>query len=295
MPRPALSATRAVAVLDLLAAHPREAFTLTDVAARLGVNVASTHAVLAALADAGYLVRHPRTRAFTLGPAVAALGTAALETHPAVDLARDAARRLAHATGLEVAVTTVAGDDIVWVATAGEPTARGVPMHVGQHVPFKPPIGSVFAAWGRGDQWAARAKDPEAMQAVLHAVRARGYSVALEADARKELGHALDELARQPSDQRRRSDVDKLVSALEQRDYQVRELVPSEAYDVSMIAAPVFGADGSVLLAITLVGFPSAIPASVVAEHGERLRDVALVVTRRSRGRVPSLGAAPAG
>ena len=80
------------------------------------------HALLGALTDAGYLARHPRLRTYTLGPAVVALGTAALETHPAIDLARDAARGLARETGLEVAVTSVAGDHIIFLARAGDPS-----------------------------------------------------------------------------------------------------------------------------------------------------------------------------
>src|SRR6478735_12221347 len=109
MSRPALAATRSAAILNFLAANPSEGFTLSEMAERLGINVASMHALLGALTDAGYLARHPRLRTYTLGPSVVALGTAALETNPAIDLARDAARDLARETGHEVAVTAVAG------------------------------------------------------------------------------------------------------------------------------------------------------------------------------------------
>ena len=47
------------------------------------------------------------------------------------------------------------------------------------------------------------------------------------------------------------------------------------------------GASGEVALAITVVGFAGSLAASEVAAVGERLRDAGLVVTRRSRGRVP--------
>jgi DNA-binding IclR family transcriptional regulator len=291
MSRPALAATRSTAILDFLAANPGEAFTLSDLAERLGVNVASMHALLNALTEAGYLARHPRLRTYALGPSVVALGTAALETHPAIDLARDAARDLARETGLEVAVTTVAGDDIVFVARAGEPSPRGVPVHVGQHVPFVPPLGSVFVAWGDGEAWLARAAEPEPLRPILDAVRTRGYSIALEADTRKQLGHALDDLASVPSDHGLRGAVDRIVADLGRREYQVRDLHPGQRYDVSMIAAPVFGPGGEVVLAITLLGFESGLAGAEVAAYGARLRDVALVVTRRTRGRVPPSGA----
>jgi DNA-binding IclR family transcriptional regulator len=290
MSRPALAATRSAAILNFLAANPGEAFTLSDVSERLGINVASMHALLGALTDAGYLVRHPRLRTYTLGPSVVALGTAALETHPAIDLARDAARDLARETGLEVAVTTVAGDHIIFLARAGDPSPRAVPVHVGQQVPFVPPLGSVFVAWGGGEAWLARSEDPEPLRPVLEGVRRRGYSVALEADARKRLGHALDDLASVPSDGTLRETVDEIVDDLGRREYQVRDLEASQSYDVSMIAAPIFGPAGDVYLAITLLGFAARLPAAEVAAYGERLRDIALVITKRSRGRVPSPG-----
>src|SRR4051812_40673165 len=227
MPRLALSASRSVAVLNFLAAQPSEAFTLSEISDRLGINVASTHALLGVLTDAGYLVRHPRQKTFTLGPAVVALGTAALEVHPAIDLARDAARDLARETGLEVSVTSASRDDIVFLARAGDPSPRGVPVHVGQHVPFRPPLGSVFVAWGGAEDWLAHAHNPEALIEVLDAVRRRGYSVALEADARKGLGHALDDLASVPSDDTLQDTVTELLADLGRREYQVRELDPN--------------------------------------------------------------------
>jgi hypothetical protein len=47
MARPALSATRAVAVLNFLAGHATEEFTLSDLASRLGINLSSAHSLLA--------------------------------------------------------------------------------------------------------------------------------------------------------------------------------------------------------------------------------------------------------
>jgi DNA-binding IclR family transcriptional regulator len=288
MPRPALSASRSVAVLNFLAAHPTESFTLSDIAARVGVNPASAHALLAVMTDAGYLQRHPRLRTFTLGPAVVALGTAALDAHPVIDVARDAARALARETGLEVALTALAGDHIVFLARAGEPSARGVPVHVGQRVPFLPPLGSVFVSWGNAQSWLAQAPDPAPWHDVLEAVRTRGYSVALEADARQQLGHALNGLAADPSQDGLRAKVDELIADLGDCAYQLQVLDPQQRYDVSMIAAPIFGPAGQVVLAMSAIGFDRGLPGSRIAEFGERLRDAALVVSRRTRGRVPA-------
>ena len=259
MPRPALAATRAIAVLNFLAAHPRDAFTLSDLASALDINVASTHGLLAALTEAGYVVRHPRLRTYGLGPAVAALGSAALERHTVIDVARDAARDLAAELGLEVAVTAPAGDEIVILSRAGEHQARGIATYVGQRVPLRQPTGSVFMAWRDADAWLRDADDPDLLRAVLDGVRARGYAVALEGP-----------------------------------DYVVPELSDDRTYDLSMIAAPVFGPNGEAILSLALIGFVAGLGADEVAAYGARVRDVAVIVTKRSGGRLPELVASPA-
>jgi DNA-binding IclR family transcriptional regulator len=286
MARPALSASRAVTLLNFLAAHPTEAFTLSELAARLDVNASSLHALCNALIDAGYVSRHPRQRTFTLGPAVVALGSAAIEANPVIDVTRDAARELARETGLEVAVTAVAGRQIVFLARAGHHSARGFPIHVGQQVPFAPPLGAVFVAWGDDGPWLEESADPDQLRRVLRGVRQRGYAVAVEADARRALGEALGDLADMPS-HGPRHDLVATLAELGHQAYQLEYVVSTRRYDVSMVSAPVFGTAGDVVLALTLVGFAPAMRGSQVAALGERLRDAGLVVTRRSRGRVP--------
>lgn len=288
MSRPALAASRAIDLLNFLAAHPTESFTLSDLASRLQVNLASIHAVLAVLTDAGYVTRHPRLRTFMLGPSVAALGTAALECHPVIDMARDAARELAKETGLEMAVTAAAGGDVVFLARAGELSPRSAAVLVGQRLPLLPPLGSVFLAWGESDDWLSGARDRKSLQAVLDAVRRRGYSVGLESKARKELGPALQDLADHPHDPGSREKVRSQVNELSGTDYHLADILPSRSYEVSSIAAPIFGLDGQVVLALTLLGFKGPLKGRAVTAFGDKVRDAGLLVTRRSRGRPPA-------
>lgn len=291
MSRPALSATRAISILNFLAAHPAEEFTLSDLAACLDVNVASLHALLGVLADAGYVTRHARLRTYTLGPSVVALGSAALERHNAIDLARDAARDLSDELDLEVAVTALAGADIVFLSRAGEPRARGIAVHVGQRVPLIPPLGSVFIAWASDERvsgWIERSSNVRKARGVLAGVRSRGYSVALDDDARRGLGDALDRLADKPADTTLRGNVDELVIQLGHSEYQVAKLDRGRKYDVAMLAAPVFDAVGETVLALTLLGFQPGLTPDRIAACGKRLRDAGLVVTKRSKGRIPS-------
>jgi len=290
MSRPALAATRAISVLNFLAAHPDDSFTLSDIAERLDINVASTHALLTVLADAGYVSRHQRLRTYTLGPSVVALGSAALEIHPAIDLARDAARELSTELDVEVAVTALAGDDIVFLARAGAHRARGIAVHVGQRVPLVPPLGAVFMAWADSSAigaWLARGPAGNSLDAVLAGVRARGYSVALEHDARRGLGDALDHLADAPIEPGARETIDALLASLAEREYQLTDLDQRRTYDVSMIASPVFGANGEPTLALTLLGFQDGLSPEQVARFGVRVRDAGLIVTKQSKGQIP--------
>jgi DNA-binding IclR family transcriptional regulator len=155
-------------------------------------------------------------------------------------------------------------------------------------VPFAPPIGSVFAAWGDAERWLARSSEPGPLREALQRIRTRGYSVALEAAARQRLSHVLNEMAVDPSKGRLHATVDALVAELGTRGYHVIDLEPAVEYDVSMISAPVFDAAGQVVVALTLLGFSKGLTGADVAEHAERLRDAAVSATWRSHGRPPA-------
>ncbi len=256
MARPALSASRALSVLNFLAAHSGEQFTLTDLATNLDINRASAHALLEVLRDEGYIVRHSRLRTYSLGPSVVALGSAALDCHPSIDQARDEARRLSDDLSLSVAVTAVAGEDIVVLARAGRHMPHDMATHVGQRVRIVPPLGAIFVAWHDPTVWLERAPEPEAMRDLLGEIRSRGWAAAL----------------RSPGD------------------YQVLgQLDEASSYEVLMVTAPVFGTGGDAVVALTLLGLPGELSAEQLRSYGEQLRDAGLVATRRSGGRPPAL------
>lgn len=256
MTRPALSATRTVAVLNFLAEHGTDEFTLSDLADRLDINLASAHALLAVLNQAGYVSRHQRLRTYSLGPVLVALGNAAVERHPAIERAHEEAGRISEELSLAVAVTALAGDDIVFLERVGAYHPRDIGLQVGQRVPMIPPVGAVFAAWHDPEVWLARATDRPAMEAVLADVRTRGWAAAL---------------GNPPST----------------RYEAVATLKARQIYDVVMIAAPVFGPAGDAIVSMTLLGMERALSGQQVVTLGERLRDAGLVATRRSGGRTP--------
>src|SRR5205823_488061 len=131
-PRPAPGAERVVAVLNFLAAHPDESFTLSELARRLDLNKATCHALLMSLTEAGYVLRHPTRMTYMLGPALVAVGSAAQGQFQAVDFAREEMRALAEETSLECIASTVVGDEIVILSRSGAPLPFGTTVALGR-------------------------------------------------------------------------------------------------------------------------------------------------------------------
>ena len=196
--------------------------------------------------------------------------------------------------GLECLASAAVAGEIVILARAGAPQPLGLSVHVGQRLPLVPPLGTVFLAWSDDDEidrWLTRV-GPDASEAeraryraAVAAVRARGYSVALEADARARLGRMLAELTAGDDDRRDpRAILGELVDALAHEEYALIELAPSESYRVNHIAAPVFGPAGEVVLALTLIGFRDQLSAEQVPQYAERLMAATRTVTKAIHG-----------
>lgn len=295
MTQPALAAARAVDVLDFLAAHPLDAFSLSEISRALGVNLASELSVLRALVDAGYVHRHPRHKTYTLGPALVAVGRAALVRHPVAEDARAEMRTLAERCDAECVASLVVGDEIVIVGAVGRPRREGADVRVGQRVPLVPPLGPVFLAWSEAEdveRWldalgpGAGPHERARYREALDVVRRRGFSVGLESGARVESGRALVELVGAPTDERLRGRVLDLIGAL-RNDYIALDLGDREEVAVSNMAAPVFGDRGQVVLALTLQGFAAPMTGRAISAVADRLLSSVITLTRASRGRAP--------
>jgi flavin reductase (DIM6/NTAB) family NADH-FMN oxidoreductase RutF len=65
-----------------------------------------------------------------------------------IDLVRPLMARLADEFRSEVTSMTVLGSELILTASAGIERSIDFPTRVGQRMPFMPPVGGVFAAWG---------------------------------------------------------------------------------------------------------------------------------------------------
>jgi DNA-binding IclR family transcriptional regulator len=267
------AAARTLAILDFLAAHPTEAFTLSELARELDISSGSAHALLTAMADAGYLVRHPSHKTYRLGPSTIAVGHAALESHPAIEIARDEMRRVADDLDLECLASAPLGDETVVVARAGR-SHPGRPLsRVGERRPLVPPLGTMYVAWSGPEaieHWLARA-DPsgtpdreDRYRQILESARALGYSVGIGRDSGIA---AVAPVADNPAH---------------------LDLDPDVRYDVAYIAASTFDERANVALVLNLDGFRVPLSPEEITKSSRRLLDAANVITRGIHGRLPA-------
>ena len=78
-----------------------------------------------------------------------------------------------------------------------------------------------------------------------------------------------------------------MLEELEQQEYLLVDLQPHRSYRLSMLAAPVFDANASVQLALSLFDLPPTVTAEEVPTLGERLVQATTSVTRAIGGREP--------
>ena len=287
MSRRALSATRAADLLNFLAAHPDEPLSYSELASRLGINQASTHNLLMALTECGYLSRDPKTRTFSLGAALVALGDAALRENPIVDKTRVEMAKLARELGMAAIALVRAGGEALCIARTGPRRAQVEPPEVGQRIPIVAPLVSALVAWSEEDeveQWLQRGSQSAAAQqrarATLERVRARGYSVALEVPGRRRLGSLITELAEAPHSAALRRQLHRTIGELGRSAYQFHE-ADGPLQSISTITAPVFGRHGEVVVAVSLQVFAQARSLKDVAAIGDRLLEMTRSVSPR--------------
>lgn len=272
MARPSPGVARVVGVLDFLAEHPDEVFNLSELCRRVDMNKATAHSLLGELTDAGYLVRDPVDKTYGLGPRLLAVGLAAGHNERAVlSRARRHLRRLAGELDARCVASTRRGDDIVILEVAGRERPFRTSIQAGHRLPFVPPVGTVFIAWSSDveiERWLAGAGDEAATtqatyRTALEAVRRRGCSLSLDGPARQRLETALG--GDEPGA------VVEAVHDLVREKYFLLDLDEGTDYELSFLAAPVFGPDGRVVLAVTVYDLP---PTSSAADVEALIRQV---------------------
>lgn len=294
MVRAAPAASRAVSILSFLTAHPTRGFTISELVHHLGLNIASAHATLAVLNDAGFVIRDPVHRTYALGPALAATGFAALDQHPAIAAAITQADVLAGELDAQIGVSAIAGRDVVFLARRGPaPLATSI-GYPGDRTPLLAPIGAVFMAWA--DDAAVRGWLDRAMVAgpavahyhrVLAEIRAYGFSVPLRSIDSLAMRKAMARVRDEPTDEDAEHRLTDVVQHGDEMLLLSEGLSVTDEVTIRTVAAPVFDPAGRALLSISITGPEHPLPVEEILRLGHRLLQAAAIATREGRGRIP--------
>ncbi|RVT93199.1 IclR family transcriptional regulator [Sphingomonas crocodyli] len=253
---------RAVAVLNFLASHPEQAFTLTEIAKSLKISSATCHNLLISLSEAEFVYR-TMGKTYVLGPALARMAQASLAPALVMQVARPEMRLLADEFDVVCsAYQLVDGESVIRERAAALSHVNWNARYL-LNTPTRAPLGGIYFAWQQDelDRWIAEANPPldaaerDRLLSSLGFLRANGYTfgvrtVPLDDEA---VAHALQ-------------------NRPEMTDYAQTEVVPGDSYNLAYVTAPVFGAPGKVAFGLSLAGFVKPIAGDAVIAMGEKLR-----------------------
>jgi DNA-binding IclR family transcriptional regulator len=255
------SVDRAVQILDFLTTHPGRGFTLSELSRRLRISKATAHAILTTLTARSLLLRNPATNEYRLGPALVPMGDVAERSFPALTHARREAGHLAAEFDTECVVIVGTGDELLIVGRAGVPGPLSTHTHEGQRQPVVPPVGSTVLAWTNHiafDTWLDRLghelteSEREHHRAAIEAMRRRGYAVGFRVKRLYDLDETYAKTDLYTAEGRREISGALAAVAHDEAFLPVTDDYPQDA-ELSHVAAPVFGPDGTMILAISLI------------------------------------------
>ena len=185
------SVLRAVAMLEAFA-DDRPAWSIIDLAARVGLNRTTTYRLLTALESVDYIVRDAATDTYRLGSGLIALGGRAQRANPVRDVARPELMALATGTGETATLEFLSGQEVIIIdEIPGEYVTSGS-QHVGSRWPvyatstgkailaYLPPGEAALAVPVPLRPLTERTLTAEGLSLCLAAIRREGCAVAAE-------------------------------------------------------------------------------------------------------------------
>ncbi len=288
MSRPALSTTRGLEILDLLAAFPARAFTLSEIARASKINLSSCHSVINALLDRGYLTHGAVSKSYVLGPALVAAGQAAANSQSLFTRAREAAEVLRRELDQPVLVSAAIGDEVLGIVSLPNRSGRRPDLQVGERIPLVPPAGAAFVAWAAAeevDRWIARRPDCEGpvvqrWRQALAKIRKRGYLVSLKTPGAKDHATLMAEMTARREIHSYRDTLTKLMRSRTLLPVLTEAIAADDSYDVQLIAAPIFNERGESVCCLSLSGLDEPLRGNVLQHYADALVRACLRVMR---------------
>ncbi|MGH3353771.1 MAG: flavin reductase [Nocardioides sp.] len=195
-----------------------------------------------------------------------------------LDCLRPHIERLSSHLSLEVTAMCRVDEDLLTVASAGGSNRSVRVPRIGRRVPFMPPIGGVFAAFGGPEaesEWLrnvheeAGGADRETFAEVLQRVRDSGYAFGFGHEAGKAIEVAsLAANETEAPEQRRRLN---RVIAEAGLSFNTAKIEREEEYEFHSMTAPVFDADGACAFSLTVWGSKAAVRGADVLAVADKL------------------------
>ncbi len=286
------SASRAVAIVEFLASHSGQTFSLSEIARRCGLRKSTAYKILGELQASGWLTRWPADLRYGLGPKLIVIGRAASEVTPEVNLARPFLEELAAEFQRECVFCTALSDQILILDSTGPVGFRASSFQPGGQTPLVAPFGAVYIAWQdevvRKD-WYARSglDDPDRtkqMEETLKQTVDRGYLVTVESDFQDQLAEVMSAMSEDLTVPEIRNLLkDRLASLSTIAWFDLGEVDsdggPTKSWVIESLQAPVFDVDGVSRYALAVVKINRDYQYESLTRAGERVRRAADQVT----------------
>lgn len=286
MARSSPGVRRVAAILNFIADHPGQAFTLSDLVKALKLSRATCHALLTGLVEVGYLYR-ASDKNYILGPTLASIGRIASQHASPLQVAQPEMRALSDAFDLICCAFFRERDEIILQDRASSVSHVGWSIAVGSQLPMTPSLGSPFHAWlpeAEIDAWLDGYK-PRMTEDIRGSVldgmgflREHGFQV-----------HVRNPALPHPD----RTDFDYLDTPSAFPTLQLGAIDEAATYPVDAILSPVFELRGQIAFALGLTGFGGPRSGADIRKMGDRLKDACGRVTTFITGRAPPFAFAP--
>jgi DNA-binding IclR family transcriptional regulator len=281
MARASPGVLRMASILNFIADHPGQSFTLTDLVKALKLSRATCHALLTGLVEVGYLYR-ASDKVYVLGPTLAAIGRTAAEHASPLQVAQPEMRAMADEFDCVCACFFRERDEIFVRDRAAAASQVGWSVPLGTRLKLRPPFGGIFYAWSAEADARAwmdeyepaptQAHREEMMSGMLFA-RQYGFQVTVRKSGTAGHDRPAEKIFGDDS-------MDFPISLLP-------DINDDTSYPAVGIMSPVFLAGGKVAFVMGITGFTRPMSGADIKRFGGRLREACDRVTRFLVGRPP--------
>jgi DNA-binding IclR family transcriptional regulator len=289
MARSSPGVLRVASILNFIADHPDQAFTLTDLVKALKLSRATCHALLTGLVEVGYLYR-ASDKNYILGPALASIGRVAAQRTSPLQVAQPEMRALADEFDTICACFFRDGDDIVVRDRAASVSHVGWSVPVGTRLKLRPPFAAIFYAWAprsEAEEWLDAYQPPPTAAHRIEMFKGMAFTRQHGFQVQIRNANAVADRDMSPEQTFGAQNLEFPISLL-------AELKDDQAYRAVGVIAPVFDMRGQIAFVMGLTGFTQSLAGDKLRHASLRLRQACDRVTTFITGRPPLASTAAA-